>query len=506
MAITVHAQPQVHTLADGRNFFLISTNDQFVNNGARHVSNIVFFGGIPLNLAEMAFTYGAGTVLMPFQFTTVPNNSGYQLPTGFGSLQIWIDTVLLPSLQRNLLLMRDYEVVSITDGISLTARQVGAFYQVVPTFFSPGISHNVITLGANDVEKENFSIAALVEVQPGINLTAQANIHELSIYTYKNQVHVHVNKVLLAYWNRNARPDYNQAANKDVSSAVIAYRVRFTEVFGDPPMPQRLNELGVRYSLPGGESKRSVAEDMFLNHLNFKRFLTHSRYFNALAGVPLVLNYFHLAADPFSVGFTITKKDGNTVSNNLGVYASPVMRTLLCLNISVDRVAQVAGVDVDDIASYTVFIADLNNIGVYFSEFFTVYVDDTSPKDVTTLLFQNSFGVYEYIHLRGTHEVKMGNEVSAVNLMKNAPAASLPVTEILQASTMNMHSVATGFLTRDEANHMRELMGSKDVYWLDGRFVPVIIEDGDNALYDTDSGTLNGFTVKFSEEQKESYI
>jgi hypothetical protein len=181
--------------------------------------------------------------------------------------------------------------------------------------------------------------------------------------------------------------------------------------------------------------------------------------------------------------------------------------SLWCIDVSPATVATALAVDVSTILSYTAVIVDITGPGQYYSEFYPVTLDHTTPKDRMDVLFQNSFGVYEVMEFKGLISKKAQSEKQEVSLMLNDPARDQSVNHVLSAKTLNSYSLSTGYISKAKANTLQELFNSRDVYLVQSdHYQPVSITAAAHALHDTDSGSLNGFDITFTEEIQEQYL
>lgn len=502
MAITITTQPANYTLADGKVFYLVSSNNQFTNAGQAHVVDITF-SAIPINDADMAFSWGSGDVVLPFVFKNIPDDSGLQLAFGGGTVQIFVDSVLIPALERNATLYANFTIASITNGVRITARQKGGYYTTATINFATGITRTTVTGGVDVAERPNFAIAAQVDVLAN----GSAYQYTLRAYPYNNSIYFYLNRLLTGFYNRLARPAFSLTAIADKSSALISYRARFAEEFGDPASTQRLSTGTYKYTLPGGASKSSRAQGSLQTMLGSKYFLTHQRAMRLTTAAKQVLNYLHISAETnFNVRFEATKTDGTTVSAVPIVKTSVAQNTLWCIDVSPATVATALSIAVTDIASYNVVVVDISGPGQYFSEFYPITIDTTTPRDRQQVLYQNSLGVYEFAELRGFIAKSTSASTEVATLQLHDPARDENVNYTLDAATADAWQIATGFLSRTEAEAYKELLRSRDVYLVTAtHYQPVLVNGAEVALYDTDSGTLNGFELTFTQEQADPY-
>lgn len=502
MAINVLQEPSTRVLADGRVFYELSTNNQFSNSGVAHVFDITF-SAIPANNADMAFSYGATAVLMPFIFKTSPDASGLQLPRSGGTVQEFVDSFLLPALEANAQLYADYTLASITDGVRLTARQKGAYYSTTTVIFGSGITRTTVAGGVDVVERDNFELFGVVDVVA--NGTTYS--YPVSAYPFNNSVYVHLNKILRGFYNRLAKPDFVLLACADVSAAVLSFRCRWAERFGVPAVTQKLLTDAWKYALPGGASKEGIAQNELSAHVAAKRFLTRMRSQRVRTDAKMVLTYWHTSNETdFNVRFDAVKTDGNAVNAVPVVKTSVARHSLWCIDCSPATVATALGITADDIASYSVVIIDLSGPGMYHSEFYHFALEEGAARDYMQLIYQNSFGVYEFFELRGLISKDANVKVERVTLLKDNPARDEPVNFTLNQESLDSWKVSTGFLNRTEVEQLKEVLRSPDVYMLTAtHHMPISIVSHSKDLWDTDSGTLNGMELTLTQEQPDKY-
>lgn len=502
MAITLHEQPNTYSLADGKVFFKLSSNNQFSNSGQARVFEL-FFNSIPSNGDPMEFSWASGDVSMPFSFNTVPDSSGLQLPIGGANVQAFVDGFLVPALQANAALQADWIIEGSTNAARLTARKKGAYYNTTVVNFAADIFIVPVAGGIDVVERPNFTLNSLVE----INHNGVQSRYTLQAYPYGNDVYVHLNKLLTGFYNRLARPAHTLPSIAEASACVINYAVRFAEAFGEPAVAQKLGTTFTKYALPGGAGKDFKTLGDVNNYISNKRFLTSRRSMRLTAQAPQVLFYWHVSAETyFNVRFEATKTDGSTVS------ATPIIKTgvnqhsIWYIDVSPATVATALSIAVTDIASYNVVVIDITGPGQYYSEFYNIALDHGTPRDRMDVLYQNSFGVYEFMELRGFISKSTKNNISAAAILLDNAAADEPYNHVLSSSSQDKWTVATGFLSRTEVEAVKELLRSRDVYMRTAtHYQPVLVDADSFDLYDTDSGSLNGLELTFTQEINEPF-
>jgi hypothetical protein len=502
MAISVLQEPSTWTLADGRAFYELSSNNQFSNAGVAHVFDITF-SAIPAADADMAFSYGAGAVLMPFIFKNSPDSSGLQLPRIGGTVQNFVDFQLLPALEANAQLYGDFTMASITGGVRFTARQKGTYYSTTTVIFGSGITRTTVAGGVNVVERDNFELLGVVDVVAD----GDAYTYEVSAYPFGGAVFMHLNKILRGFYNRLAKPDFVLLACADVSAAVVQFRCRWAERFGVPAVAQKLITDNWHYALPGGAAKAASAQNEMMTYVNSKLFLTRMRSQRVRTEAKMVLTYWHTSIETtYNVRFDGIKTDGTAVSAVPIVKTSVARHSLWCIDCSVATVATAFGLAADDLVSYSVVIINTSFPGNYLSEFYHFTLEDGAARDYMQLLFQNSFGVYEFFELRGMISKETSAKVERVTLLKNNPARDEPVNFTLNQQSLDSWKVSTGFLSRAEVEQLKEVLRSPDVYMLTTtHHMPVSIVGHSKDLWDTDSGTLNGMELTLTQEQPDQY-
>ncbi len=274
-----------------------------------------------------------------------------------------------------------------------------------------------------------------------------------------------------------------------------------------PAVTQKLNTDAYKYALPGGASKEANAQNELAAHVTAKRFLTRVRSQRVRVDAKMVLTYWHTSSETaFNVRFDAVKTDGTAVNAVPVVKTSVASHSLWCIDCSPSKVATALGITADLIASYSVVIIDISSPGMYHSEFYHFTLEDGAARDYMQLLYQNSFGVYEFFELRGMISKETSAKVERVTLLKNNPARDVPVNFTLNQQSLDSWKVSTGFLTRTEVEQLKEVLRSPDVYMLTAtHHMPISIVGHSNDLWDTDSGTLNGMELTLTQEQPDSY-
>jgi len=502
MAITVHEQPATYNLADGKVFFKLSTNNQFSNNGQARVFEL-FFTSVPSNGDAMEFSWGNGEVNMPFTFNSVPDGSGLQLPIGGANVQAFVDDFLVPALKDNATLQADWIIEGATDAARLTARNKGAYYNTTVVNFAAGIFSVPVAGGIDVEERPNFTINS----QVSINHNGEQSRYTLQVYPYNNEVYLHLNKLLTGFYNRLARPAHTLLSIADVSDCIIYYSVRFAEAFGEPAVPQKLGTTFTKYALPGGSGKDFKAIGDVNSFISNKRFLTHRRSMRLTAAAAQVLYYWHVdSEDAFNVRFEATKTDGTTTASVPIIKTSVARYSLWCIDVSPATVAAALSITVAEISSYNVVVVDTSAPGEYYTEFYPITIDHGTPRDRMDVLYQNSFGVYEFMELRGLISKGTQTNISAAAILLDDAAADEPYNHVLSSGSQDTWTVSTGFLSRTEVEAVKDLLRSRDVYMRTStHYQPVLVDADSFKLFDTDSGSLNGLELTFAQEINEPF-
>jgi len=494
-------------LAENPMPFVLSTNSHLLSAGVASVNKINFNAG-PIDGDTMTFGWLDESVVITFK--TSPDESGYQVPKwdGVTALAEWLETVLVPALQKNYLLNADFNIGEDygNDNIIITSRKAGTAYNF--TFSETGTTitgKTQVTAGTNNVYNPNFTLVTTVYY-------ATANSYnfkdvELELPPINNVAKFNLQDILENNLGVSPRPVFGAVGIQDITDTLQKYYLVFAEKYGEPPVVQQTQKSLISYTLPGGLTKADAANnEFFVDILPGKKFLSWAGVNRTIFEDELVmLNYFHEAGSGFDVYIVATDASGTVDNDVLFTKAGAANTQLYNIGLTVSNIENALGITP---VNFTVKITESGNSANVYSETVSFMVDRWNKPEINYLLFKNSFGVYEVIHFSG----KTTNKVA--NKRKDFTAFIAPDAGVTDRKKVNLQvnlefkdTINTGFLTKAESLFFSDFLISDDIYVFgDGAFYPVRILAGSAQLFGTDSGTFNGATFTIVRDVNEKHV
>lgn len=348
-----------------------------------------------------------------FTFETTPNTSGIQLPRNTGSLasDVFAETILIPALLNNYYLNRDYTIelnsfAPSTLMLLFTAKKKGAQYTISSSGTVTDYASISNTPGTDRAVQPNFRIfmdvfAEQTPFQNDFDLVFPAE----GIPDENNKTGFNLQQVLEAITGYSIPPF--TGAPIFVQDQVKRFYIKFCEVFGANPAPQRY------YRWPTSESQYATALHAAARNSKYP-FTTFGNpyYKTTMPSGAMVLHkqqkqfltvYRNLFADDYYVDVKLYYSDGTSSSIIQLFYDSDVIGLT---NRYVTFRCGYSDLDIDAIkaSGKTVVKYDVRISGSTIDpqpEFFTFLVDNSIQRYPRYFLFINSYGFPETIYFQG---------------------------------------------------------------------------------------------------------
>ena len=513
MAITVTKEPSQHSFFGNPVLLGLSTNNRISQSGLIHIHSFSFLG-FPTDSETMTFEWSdQKKVVITFKLGAI-DSSGNQVqivganPTEFCEL-------LSQALNRNQALTEDFYFFSANNVVYMHSLKVGSAYQVNFSTTSGVITSQVGQAGQDQIIRENFSLRVFVDIwkRPGFNLTspdeAKRQTLELLQPGIDNQATFDLAYVLDAGISEDPFPmTFNPTLPEDVSRALLVYRYRYCEFFGDPPSSQILTTSSLKYALPGGLSLRKAPVDSLQNWVdNDKRILINSTERQVHLYGQEWLHYYHTHnLDRFDVVVRIYLEDGSTVTEALFEQDLVYRYSLWRIPVGCQVLANIQSID--DAIRWEVWISEHQFPDNRLSQVIAYKIEEGAVPNRQDFVFLNSFGVYELFTARGkiTYSIDLNRQTADKAFYRGYDRMDR-LTETYRSTYRPIMEVATGYRNKKQMNLLTEFLSSRRIYLVrEDHYEPVQIKIDKFDQYTTDPGSLNAakFTV-LSEREEEFY-
>ena len=502
--ITINKQPAFLALAGNPMPLELQTNNHQTATGAKSVHTINFTAG-PTNNETMTFSWLAFDVTITFK--TTPDTSGYQVPAwdGVTALAQWLETILVPALQKNYLINSAYQIGEDYGNpkIILTARQIGTDFNFGFTDTSSGISGDTqTTAGTNNTYRPNFSL--IVQLYYSQKNATTLNTTQLELPPINNIAVFNLAEILENDLPANTIPTHGSTVIQDNSAAILQYYFNTAEKHDT--QVQQITKSATKYAIQGGLAVADAARlDYYTDILPTKKLLTWAPATQSIhTNQPLFINYYHATGSNFQINITTTQTDGSTTTGVLFTKTAAA-NTLFCIPVTVAQIE--IALSVTNIASFTFFVSAQADDSNAYSETLLIKIDQTPKPEENWFLFKNSFGVYETFRCTGESAENLQSTRKEFSSLLPANAGVLDRSrKALNVDAEMYREVNTGWKNKDEAQHMVDLFLSDDVYQIKPTyFLPVRIEAAAAELFSTSSGRQNATKLKVTNDVNEKY-
>jgi hypothetical protein len=501
MSLSIIAQPEQFVLGGNPTELRLETNNLYSAAGAQHKFRLTFTG-IPVPGKQLIFSWQ--DVYITLTTSDTPNDSGYEIrtPTALTALSVWANADLLPALQANFYLNRDFTITLLnnlggTVTVELTALAKGTAFDISFTTDAPA-----------DVTGASYIAGANQAIRPNFQTHLELYISQLPVNDFvriiATQTHAaaesrfRLDAILKADYFGSSLPDYGGLAIKNISAAIIKFYMAYAESFGSPIAVQKLTKTATYFALQGAWGKDYQAQHSFLARLNaVQTILAHASSYKVSASQPHYLNYLHWwpGITNFKVYCTIVYTDATQDEVTLYTQGSGVAKpTLWCIPAGYAAIAAVKD-PAKEVYSYAVWVGASNDVTLQYSQKVQHLLDTRPQLHETNLLFKNGFGVFEVFRCTGTVIEQTSPQ------KQTAQRALSPDYGVTDAQTVTFGQqetrawqINTGYKSKAEMQLFVALALSPSVYKIDGFFRPVTLQTNEVTLAASRSGRLNEAT------------
>lgn len=457
-------------------------------------------------------TYQNGARVVKFTAANVPDDSGYQIPVGTGTIQSWLVEVIA-AMRANYWINKHFIVWQDDTMINLEAIEFGSEYTIdlyVGTLDMGIISE---TAGEDRQVRENYLL--------GLQIYMVERGQNIFVLEEKNSVSISPVGLIYKIW------DIAEILKSQLSSSfeffpVNKYIVRdqmckqyffkYFEQFGPNSEPQKLTTVSGKYAFGGAVSNYKFG-DFIKNNTNFFENLKSEKFFltNHPDHKKIDHNYYDklyfivyktLKTIQVKVNAVFTDASSHDFDFTIPDIQVPLM-TEVELNINT-RILGIFDYCLSENKNLASFTVGVHGDGAIIIISRTYIFDDTYYPTSKTLLFKNSFGAYDVLRCTGMYAEEEDISKDEISVSDAEKKHLLKRRQNINLSVDNSVEINTGWLNRivpddkayDMMRYLQELSLSEEVYEVKGlRIFPVVITSKKIIKHESDNFN---YAVSFS--------
>jgi len=442
-----------------------------------------------------------------------PDDSGIQIiaPTApFPSIPDYIDDELIPSIKWNYDIEDLFEVGRIGDAFKFIAKNKGSLYDItLKGGYTAPISSDVPVAGQDQIANSFFSINVRTRINDAI--------------LPSSEIHLPGNDGGVAdfFVEKLIKPELSTGFNVDEDiiitkreNIIKPYTIEYFERYGSPPDEYKVYSSNTFYALFGGISKKTQARyndastNWWEEAQKNKMFLTwHPRPKKVYPDQPERLYFMNLLTNNIELHVIIEKTDGNKISDDKFLQATPDQYKVYEINTSPENLASyVTGgsalLAAEEIRSFIVYIKQNGGIK---SEAFQYVLNYKPAKIRRAFVFQNSLGGFDTFIATGRIQkaAALNRQIYRTYLQPYFKTEDFEVRNI-RPNKQEKFSASTGWLNlkhndgRSMSEYIADFFHSEKVYQIvKGKLLPVVITSQTPVLNKDDNYT---FAINFNYE------
>ncbi len=359
--------------------------------------------------------------LLKFFFKVLPDESGLEVrywPSGV-TFEVFTQR-LQEDLQQNYLLLANYKIETHTLGIKIIARENGTAYNLALTDTDvTNLVEYINNSGVDDSTPSDYKIqVGLIAITS--NISEVLNLpdgEDMLTLDSNNKVIADVSEYLKSFIKSAITYPYNGVLVIDVEDAVIQYYIRYAE-YCDGAVQKVYNTYSnKRYAIAG---RLKQIDSDYISSKDSDYWTDYSSRFLTWAPLSKVT----YPEKPERLYF-LMRESGNKLMVNK--HYALLSETFEIHTFSNDPYTVVeilcglpelfVGADISNLVSYDVYIVDDKDGAI--SEIRNFVVDHSSYHNIRTLIFKNSFGLFDLLHCTGDLTIKDNVKRTQMEVLTN---------------------------------------------------------------------------------------
>jgi len=503
MALTLQHSPEAVSLSRNPTVYEFSTNNLYSTSGqiSRHYWQ---FSSLPNSGDDARFQWLDGAIDLDFEFVSSPNDSGLQLPLGAGTIISYIANVLIPALQLNYYIDRDFTLSQSNDRIFFDAKEKSPAYDILFTSGNAGYSFFVSQGGVAPIERPNFRL--VLNILYRYRGAANWERVEWERIPVENKVAFDLSP-LFSSLDNIILPATNLATVQDLNAQVCEFQVSAAEAFGSPVSVQKLNSQGSIYALNGGYSEKDKLEHSFYADW-LPNLLTWRSEQKVDSDQPAFLGFLNTTI--YTSFWVIVKLYGQSGSLGeraaLSFTADEFDLKLIPAHYNFAITGQTLS---EQVLSYEIWVQRQNTTQILTNKI-RFNLRQGASLDRVHLAYKNGFGIIETLSFTGAKDLSTQVEtLTAQAQLSYDTSYQDSGFSSYQSKKTDTLKVRSGHLTSDEIHRLQDLLLSSKRYIIVGQnYIPVHIESFQEIpVYQSQNTTLYTLELdlKLIPEQNFSY-
>jgi len=497
MAITVLESPAPVSLSRNPIILELQTNNTLFTNGAkaRHVWE---FSSLPGDGDQFNLQWLDGAVSLDFEYALSPDDSGLQLPTvTVGTVISYITNTLIPALELNYYIDRDYTVGQSGNRIFLEAKENGARFDAQFTSGNIGQSFTQSQAGIDDVPNPLFRLKADCYVR--YYNDSDWTLYERERVPIDNKAVFDFSRILRAY-DQLITPTLPLSAVQDVSQQMAEYKIRIAESYevpGGSVLVRKMNELQTKLCLPGGlQEDQRGSYDWLSSHA--PKFLSWRLNRSVRLDEPAFLNFLNTTIyNDFWVVIRLFGENG-LIQERIAASFTAELHELTLIPSDYNFAVTGATLNGQTVTSYTIRI-QRNGTTQIIGEEAAFAVDDSGSHENVLLAYQNGFGVLDTLRLRGEADEKLSVQAQLAEWQARYDTDfSERGLRAFNQKIAPSFMLRSGYLSKSEIKACADLLSSTKRFIIsNNRWYPIQVEEVQNyPLHRTKNANLYGFSLE----------
>jgi len=503
MSLTLLNSPDQVGLSKNPLVYGLQTNNQYSTSGVL-ATHSWEFSSLPVDGNQATLSWFSGAVSLGFTFTGSPDDTGLQLPLGSGTVNAYLNNTLVPFLELNYYIKRDFDLSVSGDSIVFTARAASADYDIS---FSSGVgafSFLKTQAGVSPVERPGFRV--LLKMFSRYRGAASWNEVEFEKAPYESKVYFYLDEYLRSY-DELVLPDLSTPnALVSANSQMVEYKVDYAENFGSPSQVQKLISQSELFSILGGFNHRDREVNSFYDDW-LPKLMTWGFLRTISASTPGYLAFLNTTIYT-SFWLVVKLYDAEGLIDERNALSFTANANDLKL-VPTSYGFAINGVDLQGrTPSYFEIQIQRSGTTQVIGQKITRNLDWQGAYEDFTVAFRNSFGTIDFFRFKGVAEYRSttSRTVSDPAYAFNEPFLSRRslITAIKAKDSLILR---TGFMNKDEALMFKDFLLSDRFYLVVGTdYIPVAISGTSNLeQYRSKQYATYGHEVEFSFITEENF-
>lgn len=471
--------PEVVLLEEGLNYQIESLR----NWGEIPATLRLIFPDTYASYLNKSFVLNISDIVHSFTFRLTPDQSGYEFRTfdAGDSLLVFL-FYLSEDFAKNYYLTSLYDIYADATGLTFTARTPGVLSNIsLQSSEIPGIVEDSKTLGIDGNMPSDYRVY-VAQLLTSSGLNGYPLGQDLIPLDISNIAYTNLQEYLDKYIKSTFHFPFSATNIWQLPDATKSIFIQYAEFFNNQIQILNNDIDSPILVIPGGLNQfdsdflKKLNSDYYSYLENNKRFLTWSPVDKlTYPGMPERL-YF-LAQTTGKITINVKAVYPAVVRSVILGTLSPVANSIIEIACGPGEILSVA--PLDDMLYYEIYLT----IGVTtVSETRTFTLDHSFYQFVRTIIFKNSFGMFDMLHCTGDLKILDSIKTDEINALKD----DVFRRQILLKENIQKYVLDTGWLDSQTSNDwLQDLLITNEAYLiLDSNLLPIVITNKKSLTYE----------------------